>query len=61
MLVKQILRMKINMKEKAKKLFYKLLKNGKIVDAYFKHITLFLFIKQFTDGKGVCYLFCGSG
>jgi hypothetical protein len=31
--------MKINMKEKAKKLFYKLLKNGKIVDAYFKHIT----------------------
>lgn len=27
------------MKEKAKKLFYKLLKNGKIIDAYFKNIT----------------------
>lgn len=38
MQVNQILRMKINMKEKAKKLFYKLLNDGKILDIYPKNI-----------------------
>lgn len=43
--------MKINMKEKAKKLFYKLLNDGKIIHAYPKNITY-----QIGDENGKPYI-----
>lgn len=43
--------MKINMKEKAKKLFYKLLNDGKIIHAYPKNITY-----QIGDENGTPYI-----